>query len=517
VSLRTRGFRAFRESTDRFRVAIGWTILFLLALLMEYGSVRVCPKWGLHEKGALASGWAPFLVIVLVWALGILLLGFHSPGPTKPPAPATPEPAAPARRHDGATFLLCALTTLAVAHLFLLSPLIPKPFWAFPIRLSAHLGFPLNWDSPLLMDLALSPERLLQAGSVSLPQNRPLYIWLTAGLTQALAPLARASGLADLYGVPHPAFLPGIVLNWGLLTLAFFLFWRLVGRLGGPFAVYAAALCAIPFLANDIVKAFFWTLHMQFFNLLVPVLGILVCRSVLAGSPFSFSKTFLVGLGLGASSLAYESFVFIVPAIAAAFFLKAKPAGAKAYGREGLAACLLAVGFALPQLVWMAAIRMRTGGFRRAPFQTDRDFVWLADSLSVGVGETLTRLFSYFVLFLRTLWAACGLLIVCGVLLVFIGSGLGLRLSPSNPARRATLRAAWLTFFSAVTLLFFMGQYLERYSFFVGPVLLVLCGLWLMRVLEKSARAVRVGIYGAFATVGVVWLIYQVAKYGPYS
>jgi hypothetical protein len=68
-----------------------------------------------------------------------------------------------------------------------------------------------------------------------------------------------------------------------------------------------------------------------------------------------------------------------------------------------------------------------------------------------------------------------------------------------------------------MALLFLMGQYVERHDFFVGPVLLALCGLWLTQVLERGARPVRVAIYGTLAAFDVVWLVYQVAKYGPYS
>ena len=481
---------------------------------MEYGSVRVCPKWGICEKGPLFTGWTPLVITILLWAAGIGILAFFR-------AASRPAelgmPARPRRLGNGIVWLFCALSAVAVAHLFLLSPPIPRPFWAYPIRLSSHLGFPLNWDSPLFMDLALSPGRLLQPGSVSLPQNRPLYVWTTAALTWILAPLARATGLEGLYGVAHPAFLPGIVLNWLILSLALFLFWRLISDLGGACARYSAFLCAIPFLANDIVKAFVWTLHQQIFNLLVPVLGMWVCRSIFKGAPFSERTTLLVGLGLGVSSLAYESFVFILPAVALALVLHARPTSVREWWRQGLRVGSLGLGFALPHLSWMAVILMRTGAFHRAPFETDRDFVWLIDSLRVGPGEAATRTFSYLVLFLRTTWAACGPLIALAVVLVFARCTLGLPWSPASPIRGATQRAAGCVLFSALVLLFFMGQYLERYSFFLGPVLLVLCGLWLTEVMEMSRRVVRLATYGALAAADVLWLFFQVAKYGPYS
>lgn len=415
------------------------------------------------------------------------------------------------------TFLLCAVITLAVAHLFLLSPLIPRPFWAYPIRLTEHLGFALNQDSLLLMDLAVRPEGLLEPGPGDLRQSRPLYVWITAGLTRALAPLARNSGIAALYGVQHPAFLPELVLNWCLLTLAFFLFWRFLCGFGGRFARDAALLCAIPFLANDAVKAFIWTPHMQFFNLLFPVLGLVLCRWALAGPNLPLWTGFAVGVGLGSLALAYESSLFILPAVAAAFALGARASDAKSWWRAGLRATLPVLGFALPQLLWITVRLLRTGRFANIAIEKDRNFVWVFDSLRQGAGETFTRVFSYFLLFLRSLWGSCGLIVVCGVLLVFVGLALGAPPSPSSPARALASRAAWTTLFSAMALLFLMGQYVERHDFFVGPVLLALCGLWLTQVLERGSRPVRVAIYGTLAAFDVVWLVYQVAKYGPYS
>jgi hypothetical protein len=515
-TLPSRVLEKLRAAGDARRIAAGWTILALLALIMQYGPVRECPKWGICEKGALVSGLAPFLITLLIWAAGIALLAFGRTPSAESPA-RIDDLARPPRRRHGVILVFCALSTLAMAHLFLLSPPIPKPFWAYPIRLSPHLGFPLNWDSPLFMDLALSPGKLLQAGSVSLPQNRPLYVWITAGLTRVVSPLARAVGIEGMYGVPHPAFFPGIVLNWILLSLALFMFWRLLSDLGGRYSRYVAVLCAVPLLANDIVKAFVWTLHQQIFNLLVPVLGIWICRSIFEGSSFSNGKTLLLGLGLGVSSLAYESFVFIVPAIAGALLLQARPVNAREWWRQGVRVGFLSLGFALPHLAWMALIFARTGAFHRAPFETDRDFVWLIDSLRVGGGAAATRMFSYLILFLRTTWAACGPLIALAVVLVFIRHALGLTWSPQSPIRRATQRAAGCTLLSALILLFWMGQYLERYSFFVGPILLVLCGLWLTEVMESSGRAIRLAIYGSLAAADVLWLFFQVAKYGPYS
>ena len=516
--LLTRFFREHKASPGFLKVAAGWSLLALLFLLAGYGSVRVCPRWGSCEKGALFVGGKPFIITLLVWALGIAALRLAPARLPKPPSAADEEISRRRLRRAAISFPFCALTTLAVAHLFLLSPMILHPFWAYPVRLSSNLGFPLNQDSPLLMDLAVSPGKLLESGPGDLRQSRPLYVWVAAGLTRSLAPLARRSGIERLYGVRHPAFLPEIVLNWGLLTVAFFLFWRFLCGFGGPFAKFAAVLCAIPFLANDVVKAFFWTPHMQLFNLLVPMLGLVCCRSILAGPPLSHSRALLVGLGLGLLGLAYESSLFIVPAIAAAFLLRAGGARARAGWREGLPrAGMLALGFALPQLAWIAVRLVRSGRYSNVAIERDRNFVWLADALSAGAEETGTRVFSYSVLFLRTLWSACGPLVLLGVLLVFVRLWLGLPLSPSGQARRQALHAAWLTMFSAMTFLFFMGQYVERHSFFLGPILLVLCGLLLTEVLEASAGAVRVGIAGTLAAVDAVWLVYQVAKYGPYS
>jgi hypothetical protein len=226
-------FARFRASTDVFKAGVGWTVLVLLVLIAGYGSVRVCPPTNFCEIGARFFGWRPFFAALFFWGLGVVLLWLIGRRTRNLREPETEVDVQPRRAGAGLAFALCGLTTLAVGHAFLLSPQIPHPFWAYPVHLSARLGFPLNWDSPLLMDLAVSPGSLLRPGPGQLRQHRPLYIWMTAGLTRALAPLARESGLARLYGVEHPAYLPSIVLNWCLLTVALFLFWRFLNELGG--------------------------------------------------------------------------------------------------------------------------------------------------------------------------------------------------------------------------------------------------------------------------------------------
>ncbi|HTD52971.1 MAG TPA: hypothetical protein VK780_08100, partial [Thermoanaerobaculia bacterium] len=499
--------RALRQSSEVFRVAVGWTILAALALVLEYGPVRVCPRWGSCEKGPLFAGWIPFWITLSLWIGGILVLALVAPrfltAPAREPAPpAAADSAALRGPRDGVTLVLCAVATLAAAHLFLLSPQIPRPFWAFPVRLSEQLSFPLNNDSLLLMDLAVHPEALLQSGPGDVRQSRPLYVWVTAGLTRALAPLARKSGLTALYGVNHPAFLPAIFLNWTLLTIALFLFWRFVSSLGGPFAKLAALLCSVPLLFNDVVKAFFWTPHMQMFNLLLPVLGMVLCRRMLAGPVLSLWRVPGWGAGLGSLALAYEGSLFILPAVAAADQLRARAGKEQSRGKQViLRPLLVVVGFALPLLLWMIVRVVQTGRFANIAVDKDRNFVWVFDSLRQGIGELFTRVASYFVLFLRSLWEACGFLIVPAVLLLFLALLLGRRPSGSTGTRREAAAAVWTTLFSAGALLFLMGQYLERHEFFLGPLLLALCGLWLTEILEAGGQRVRVVLFGVLAAL----------------
>jgi len=510
-------FARFRASPDIFKVGIGWTVLVLLVLIAGYGSVRVCPPTNFCEKGPRFFGWQPLFAALLVWSLGIAVLGLIARRAKNRRDPATEVEVQSRRASAGLAFALCGLTTLAVGHAFLLSPQIPHPFWAYPVHLSAGLGFPLNWDSPLLMDLAVSPKSLLRPGPGQLRQHRPLYIWMTAGLTRVLAPLARASGLARLYRIEHPAYLPSIVLNWCLLTVALFLFWRFLNDLGGRQVGYAAFLCAVPFLFNDTVKAFFWTPHMQFFNLLFPVLGLTLCRAILIGPSFPPLKVLFTGLSLGVLALAHGSALFLLPALVPALIMKARLDDSKSWSRAGLRPVLLALGFAIPLGLWMFVAWRSGGDYNDITIRKDRNFVWILDALRVGPGELLVRASSYFLLYARVLEKVCGLLAVFGVLLLFAALALGCRSSPSLPRRRQALIASLLMLSSSLALLYMVGGYAERFMFFVGPILLVICALWLTEVLERSRRSTRVLLFGALAGMAVLWVVYEVAKYGPYA
>jgi hypothetical protein len=280
---------------------------------------------------------------------------------------------------------------------------------------------------------------------------------------------------------------------------------------------YAALLGAVPFLFNDTVKTFFWTPHMQFFNLLFPVLGLTLCRAILVGRPFPTLKVLFVGLALGVLALAHGSALFLLPALAATLTMKARLDGSKSWSRAGLRPVLLALGFAIPLGLWMFVAWRSGGDYNDITIRKDRNFIWILDALRVGPGELLARASSYFLLYARVLERVCGLLAVFGVLLLFAALALRMPLSPSMPHRRRALTASLLMLSSSLALLYMVGGYAERFMFFVGPILLVICALWLTEVLERSSRSVRVLLFGALAGMAVLWVVYEVAKYGPYA
>ncbi|HEV3051638.1 MAG TPA: hypothetical protein VGX50_15135, partial [Longimicrobium sp.] len=154
-----------------------------------------------------------------------------------------------------------------------------------PVNLGGRLHVTLNCDSHLFLLLAEDPRRMLTE-EYRTWQSRPLY----GALGWTLAMPFRAAGLEQVGerrlpptiwasprgGRPATRLLPWyggfILLNALLLAGAVMLFRRLAGARSYR---DAAILLPVPvLLANELTRAFFWTPHLQMFNVFVPVLSL---------------------------------------------------------------------------------------------------------------------------------------------------------------------------------------------------------------------------------------------------
>ncbi|HEU0298235.1 MAG TPA: hypothetical protein VFR37_02250 [Longimicrobium sp.] len=350
-----------------------------------------------------------------------------------------------------------------------------------PVNLGGRLHVDLSCDSGMFLLLAEEPGRVLRE-DFRIWQSRPLF----GGLGWVLSQPFRAVGMEAVgRRLPASAWAPGrggapegrmlpyyagfIVLNALLLAAALMLFRRLIGA--RSYRDPAIVLPAAVLLANEVTRAYFWTPHLQMFNIFVPVLslwlfGWLQPRLGTLGWPRAAG----IGVALGVGALAYGAFA--VPAAGAALLLLAR--GGTPARRAARAAALLAA-FALPIAAWTAFVVARTGSFYSHEIVRYRQFVWLADAAATGPAA-----------FLATLAANLGqYAMVLGRVAAFpalVVTVLALALHLPGGARRPEghpRRAAAVLVYLLVGIPFFalMGFYATRLAWTVVPALLVVIAL----------------------------------------
>ena len=272
-----------------------------------------------------------------------------------------------------------ALTIAAIAGAFLLSPRPSHPVTcADDIRITRFLGFPLNCDSRVFAGLAQRPDALFDGGGAGRTwQSRPLFIaagalarswWKTA--------LDLAGRHPVLDGIDVPAWLGYVLINFLLLAGALAAFATILRPWVLPPAL--VLVLATFFVANRVVKSFFWTPHTQIFNVLVPVLGIAWAARALGREERRDGAAVTEMLLLGGLSLAYGSFLAVGTVIAA---IHARRPGARSRAARFAAGMSL---LAAPPLAWIACLRLGTGSFYSYETGFYHEFVWLPEALRPG-------------------------------------------------------------------------------------------------------------------------------------
>jgi hypothetical protein len=270
-----------------------------------------------------------------------------------------------------------------------------------------------------------------------------------------------------------------------------------------------------------VTKAFFWTAHSQMFNLLAPVMMVAVGYHIATTPRLPIWKFLATAFGAGMFLLVYGTFLILLPTMVSAFWFSRRrerldwrravvvPAGAAAL-------------FALPTLVWVAITIRYAGGYFNQEMNTWREVVWIGDTLSVGLGTFLATWWKFSIRFAHTLQQPDVVPVLVIALVVYLvprirqGSGSQTAWSVADDSNLDALEFVCLATFSSVFVFFWMlGLYERRLTFTVAPPLLCYIGVRLGRVSLPSSWA-RTGRVVA-PVAAVLWVVYHVAKYGPFS
>lgn len=479
------------------------TALALASVVASVARPLVCPVGEGCPSPGFVPALPPPLAVVALWAVmvALALATLRFPA-TEGRAQLVPRPA---------TVLVAAGLglgmALVAAHAFLTSPLVSNPPCGTTVQLGGGLGYVYNHcDSPEFVRDAADPSRLLAKRSIR--QARPLLIVMAAGVARTVGRAVFATPLPRLYGLATPQDFAYVLLNLAIAAGSIALFLRLV-----PFGqVPVAAVAAATWIAfDDLMKAFFWTPHTQLFNLLVPVLSIAVARAVLVDPrlrrPLALGG---IGLGLGMLALAYGSFIVAGVAAGVAFLLGARrqPAAQMLVG-----AAALAVGFALPNLLWIVLCLAVAGSFYVDETRKYWEFTWAAHTAKQGVAAFARYWWSVTVLTLQVTLPTAAAAAIATLLAWLAAIATGTRVAA---AQVATMVASVLILALSVGFLDLLGFYTSRISYMLVPVLMVIL-VGLVAALKDRRRHLGQALEGLIVLAAVVNALVVVLRHGPYS
>jgi len=365
-----------------------------------------------------------------------------------------------------------------------------------------------NCDSQAFVNLARSPGQLLTKDN-HLWQSRPLYIGIASIVARPLGWLRSGEST-------EPEYVAFILMNLALVTLSALFFQRMMTG-GAAWSFIELAFPLVVIAANDVTKAFFWTPHLQMFNLFVPCLTLwLGAWILLRGRPLRPVEAVVLGLALGLGLLMYGALMITVASVALAAFV--------GY-RRLLEPILLLVAFVLPFAMWYVIVLRATGEFYSHEIAAYRQFVWLIDCARLPAAECSAAVRGAATMFVAAYGPAVGmpllLLGLCRLVSRLITPRAATDADEAELARRVRVRAVTTSVACylavATPFLALMGFYAERLGWLLVPAILALIALELSECRRAAAPLVRRGLALGVAVVAIVYIGVLVLTAGPYS
>ena len=402
---------------------------------------------------------------------------------------------------------LTALMVLGLNALMLTGPPLPTDVDTCLFEKPIGKGFRhfLNCDSPEFLILANDPAEVLDR---PVRQSRPLSFGLAHLISRPLYWVPRLVKFGPYR--PHaPEFAAYLLINLALMVTALVMLTRIIEQVSGVRAGTELLLVFVAVGANDVTKMFFWTPHVQIYNLFLGCLtAFLAFRLIERHQPPGARYVIGLALAIGIGVLVYGA--FLIPLMCVTLILLA-------WWRRPLVAWLFAIVALLPYAAWAVMLRAMTGRYYSHEVAAFRQFVWIADCAKLSmehclpvVGTNLQQFFN----------AASAVLIV--PLLLLGGCRIASYVWPvasrgSRDRLRAIGVATAITFAVTAVFLAAMGFYRQRLAWLLVPPLLVMVALELQAFRLAIARPRRWLLdTGVLASLSVyLWIL--MSRQGPFE
>ncbi len=498
-----------------------WTGLAVLCIAAGLSQATVCPPGGYCATDRALATPMEIGIVGSVWLLGvatIVALQLRNRRSVIEEQLSETRMTWIPRRRSARTWLagsaVTVLLTMGLTQLLLLAPKVAHPECATMIQLAHGLGYPLNCDSHYFMELSRHPTEILQSRNPR--QSRPVYVMVGAAISRTVGTTDLFKTIDSLYGESDTAYVPLILINFCVVVASVMLFIKVLTLAGvEQISLIIASSCLL--VANEVVKAFFWTPHTQVFNILVPVLTVLVCWSA-ARRNHQVAWFAQVGAMLGVLVLTYGSAVIAVPAVLLVGLWRLRRLGWKTEWRANITnAAVLCVMFLIPSVCWIAVVSRFSGGYYSGEAGQYSEFVWTYQSLKHGLPTLWNTWMSYSVSGARVIWHVTLPVGALLALFLILHAAVNRQSLPMDIGHSDLVAASIATLACSLVFLDLLGIYVTRITFMLVPVLALLAALVASRIARASPRMWRPvpgGIYCLFSLVTTVQLL---QTQGPYS
>ncbi|HTX87025.1 MAG TPA: hypothetical protein VMC41_03090 [Candidatus Nanoarchaeia archaeon] len=405
-----------------------------------------------------------------------------------------------------ATLIFLGLLMAAAIAIFLAGPLVPddKQLASCVVNLRAPIGgLSMNCDSPEFLRLATDPKYLFELKNDR--QARPGYIaaaWLVSRPFFFLPPVIEKIGFRAMRATPprftrplfdyFPAYLGYVLLDIFFIWLSARLFWSFFAE--DKKISVSVFILSLFFIANGVFFYYFWSPHVQVFNIFAPIFCLWAAWQAYRGAEFWQRNASVLSLLAGLGLLAYTTFCLFLPAVMLGELWREKRIAKAGLLRWSKYLILLA----LPLASWYLTVILINGSFYNHEavccgygiwHQSANLFVWAA-KLFVALGQI------FFNLLTKNLY------------LFLTGLAAAIILWRKDFSRRPMLALAvgvsliFLIFFSVLTF------DPDRVLFAVASVWLAPTALLLEKNNSRRAAAIAAAVYlaGWIAWMGLIGL-----------
>lgn len=402
------------------------------------------------------------------------------------------------------------------------------------VHLAGPFGIALNCDSPEYLRLATTPSALLEKNNTR--QTRPGMILAAYVVSLPFLPL---SNIPSLLGIEasrpdvdpkrinnalaqqFPAYAAYIALNLLILYAAFFCFRRLCVEVttdNGPATQLMIGLGGFLIVANDVVKASFWTPHSQMFNVFVPVFAVYIFVRALHGAFLERNFAILTGLIMGIGLTAYPLFIVaILSTLIAGLLSLTRPKIFAAQMRWLANGVLFIAASASPALIWYVFVRVKTGGFYSHEFAQGPD-AWIPAALSQGGLELLVLKVAQYFTTMLTL-AVKQAFPLAALLVIAVAVALKHPKATATALRRNWAFALAALIVSGGTAGFYSlaGDMHFRWAFATIPPFMIVAIVIILAVCQKLSTIERRIVGSACFLIAACQLAFTIIKNGPFS